>query len=249
MTNTITPTDASALVAALDGYVVAQIVADVDAKALATEKRGSNVETRKAAHLASLVKANKKVKGCADDLAPTTATIKAFPAKARAIAAFIEAAMEEGLTDEQAVMVMSEALDVKLIKEFVDATYDAAKAAVYRTMDAAAEEAGEEFPSQTAMVLDVPELGKRFCREGVGRKPASLDEEKLVELVGEQVWEQITSEQVIPATVVRVIDEAKLAAAVNDDPALLEQVRAAVIPGDWKTPRLMIRDIPATEKE
>lgn len=248
MTNAITPTDASALVAALDGYV-AQIVADVDAKALATEKRGSNVETRKAAHLAALVKANKKVKGCADDLAPTSATIKAFPAKARAIAAFIEAAMEEGLTDEQAVLVMSEALDIKLIKEFVDATYDAAKAAVYRTMDAAAEEAGEEFPSQTAMVLDVPELGKRFCREGVGRKPATLDEEKLAELVGQEVWEQITTEQVIPATVVRVIDEAKLAAAVNENNALLEQVREAVIPGDWKTPRLMIRDIPATEKE
>jgi hypothetical protein len=41
MTNAIVPTDASALIASLDGYV-AQIVADVDAKALATEKRGSN---------------------------------------------------------------------------------------------------------------------------------------------------------------------------------------------------------------
>ena len=248
MTKSIAPSDASALIASLDGYV-AQIVADVDAKALATEKRGSNVETRKAAHLASLVKSNKKVKGCTADLAPTADAMRGFVAKAKAVAAFIETAMEEGLTEEQAVMVMSEALDVKLIKEFADATYDAAKAAVYRTMDAAAEEAGEEFPSQTAMVLDVPELGKRFCREGVGRKPASLDEEKLVELVGEDVWNEITSEQVIPATVVRVIDESKLAAAVNDNPALLEQVRAAVVPGDWKTPRLMIRDIPATEKE
>lgn len=248
MNNSLTPIDASALIASLDGYV-AQIVADVESKKLATEKIGSNIETRKAAHLASLVKSNKKVKGCADDLAPTTATIKAFPAKARAIAAFIESAMEDGLTDEQAVMVMSEALDVKLIKEFVDATYDAAKTAVFRTMDVAAAEMGEEFPENTAMTLDVPDTGKRFCREGVGRKPASLDEEKLAELIGEDGWEAITSEQVVPATVVRVIDEAKLAAAVADNPALLEQVRAAVIPGDWKTPRLMIRDIPATEKE
>lgn len=244
----IAPTDASALIASLDGYV-ASIVADVDAKALATEKRGSNIETRKAAHLASLVKANKKVKGCTADLAPTADAMKGFVAKAKAVAAFIETAMEQGLTEEQAVLVMSEALDVKLIKEFADATYDAAKAAVYRTMDAAAEEQGEEFPSQTAMVLDVPELGKRFCREGTGRKPASLDEAKLAELVGDDVWSEITTEQVIPATVVRVIDEAKLAAAVANDPALLEQVREAVVPGDWKTPRLMIRDIPATEKE
>lgn len=248
MTRSIVPTDAAALVASLDGYV-AQIVADVDAKKLATEKVGSNVETRKAAHLASLVKANKKVKGCTADLAPTAEALKGFVAKAKAVAAFIETAMEEGLTEEQAVLVMSEALDVKLIKEFADATYDAAKTAVFRTMDVAAAEMGEEFPEQTAMTLDVPQTGKRFCREGVGRKPASLDEEKLAELIGAEAWEAITTEQVIPATVVRVIDETKLAAAVADNPALLEQVREAVIPGDWKTPRLMIRDIPATEKE
>lgn len=248
MTKALAPSDASALIASLDGYV-AQIVADVDAKALATEKRGSNVETRKAAHLAALVKTNKKVKGSSADLAPTAKAIKGFVAKAKAMAAFVESAVESGLTEEQAVIAMSVALDGKLINEFVAATYDATKSAVYASMDAAAAEAGEEFPAQTAMTLDVPETGKRFCREGVGRKPATLDEEKLAELIGEKAWEAITTEQVIPATVVRVIDESKLAAAVNDNPALLEQVREAVIPGDWKTPRLMIRDIPATEKE
>lgn len=248
MTKSIAPSDASALIASLDGYV-AQIVADVDAKKLATEKVGSNIETRKAAHIAALVKANKKVKGSSTDLAPTGAALKGFVAKAKAMAAFVEAAVEAGLDEEQAVVAMSVVLDGKLINEFVAATYDAAKEAVFASMNAAAAEAGEEFPAQTAMVLDVPETGKRFCREGVGRKPASLDEEKLAELVGEQVWEQITTEQVIPATVVRVIDEAKLAAAVSENNALLEQVREAVIPGDWKTPRLMIRDIPANEKK
>ena len=52
-----------------------------------------------------------------------------------------------------------------------------------------------------------------------------------------------------PEQVVRVLDENKLIAAVGDNPALLEQVRSAVKAGDWKTPRLMIRDIPANEQE
>ena len=67
--------------------------------------------------------------------------------------------------------------------------------------------------------------------------------------VGEEIWESISSEEVIPEQVVRVLDENKLIAAVGDNPALLEQVRSAVKAGDWKTPRLMIRDIPANEQE
>jgi hypothetical protein len=248
MTNAIVPTDASALIASLDGYV-AQIVADVDAKALATEKRGSNVETRKAALMAALAKANKKVKGGSADLAPAATAAKSLPAKSKALAAFVESATEVGLNEEQAVVLLDQMLDAKLVKELIDATYDAAKAAVFASMTLAAAEEGEEFPENINMVLDVPELGKRFCREGAGRKSATLDTEKLAELVGAEGWEAITTEQVIPATVVRVIDEAKLAAVVAENPALLEQVREAVVPGDWKTPRLSIRDIPATEKK
>lgn len=248
MTNAIVPTDASALIASLDGYV-AQIVADVDSKALATEKRGSNVETRKAALMASLVKANKKVKGGSADLAPAATAAKSLPAKSKALASFVESATEVGLTEEQAVVLLDQMLDAKLVKELIDATYDAAKQAVFASMTLAAAEAGEEFPENINMTLDVPELGKRFCREGAGRKSATLDTEKLAELVGAEGWEAITTEQVIPATVVRVIDEAKLAAVVAENPALLEQVREAVVPGDWKTPRLSIRDIPATEKK
>jgi hypothetical protein len=245
MTKALTPTDAAALVASLDGYV-AQIVAEKEAEALATEKRGSNVETRKAALMTALVKANKKVKGGSADIAPAATAAKALPAKSKALASFVESAIETGLTEEQAVVLLDQMLDAKLVKELIDATYDAAKQAVFASMTMAATESGEEFPEHTNMVLDVPEMGKRFCREGAGRKPAVLDEAKLAELVGADVWEAITTEQTL---VVRQIDEAKLTAAVADNPALLEQVREAVNPGDWKTPRLMIRDIPANEKE
>lgn len=241
----ITTTSAASLLASLDGYV-AQIVAEKEAEALATEKRGSNVETRKAALMTALVKANKKVKGSSADLAPAATAAKSLPAKSKAIAAFVESATETGLTEEQAVVLLDQMLDAKMVKELIDATYDAAKQAVFASMTLSAEESGEEFPEHTNMVLDVPELGKRFCREGAGRKPAGIDEAKLAELLGAEGWEAVTTEQTM---VVRTIDEAKLAAMVVENPALLEQVRAAVVPGDWKTPRLMIRDIPANEKE
>jgi hypothetical protein len=87
-------------------------------------------------------------------------------------------------------------------------------------------------------------LGKRLSREGAGRKDSALDEDKLRELIGDEAFAAISVE-----VVTRKVDDALLIAAVADNPELLEQVRAAVEVGDWKTPRFTIRDIPANEKE
>jgi hypothetical protein len=221
------------------GYI-ANLLAQVDADILQTQKQGNNVETRKAAIRKALADANKKA--VADHLK----AFKNVPAQAQAIAAFAPEAAERGLDEDEAVVVMRQVLDIKLAKEMADAAYEAAKALVFGSMNLAFAEDGEEFPEHTNGVIDVPELGKRFCREGAGRKDANIDLAALAELVGEEVFAKITAEKV---TVTRVIDEDALAAAVNETPELLEQVRAAVKPGDWKTPRLWVRDIPASEIE
>jgi hypothetical protein len=244
MSKTISVSDLAGLLAAARTGYIAEILADEERKALATEKRGSNAATRKANLVKALVKASKKVKGCTTDIAPAATATKGFVASSKVVAPIVERAVESGLglTDEETVLVAKQVVDGKLVKELVDATYDAAKAAIFRTMDVVAEEAGEAFPEHTNVEIDVPEIGKRLVREGCGRKEASLDEERLRDLVGEAVWQEITSEHVV-----RAVDEQKLSRAILADPGLLEQVRTATEAGGWKSPRLSVRDITPDE--
>ena len=243
-TNAITVSDLAALVAAAKTGYIAEIIAEEEAKALAVEKRGSNAETRKANLVKALIRAAKKVKGCTADIAPAAKAVREFLPESKVVAPIVERAVEsgEGLTDDEVVLVAKQIVDGKLVKELVDATYDAAKAAVFRTMDKVAEEAGEEFPEHTNVEIEVPELGKRLVREGAGRKDPSLDEERLRALVGEDVWAEITTEHVV-----RVVDDEKLARVALENRGLLEQVREATVPGGWKSPRLMVRDITPNE--
>ena len=220
------------------GGYIADILAEADALAVQSLKRGNNVETRKAAISDALAKANKKA------VAAHLRAFKNLPGQASELAQRGESISADGMSEDDAIIAMRQALDIKLVKEMADASYDAVKEMVFHTMNLAF--ADEEFPEHTNGVLDVPELGKRFCREGAGRKEASLDEAKLAELIGDEAFESITTEKVVVA---RVVDEEKLAALVADNPALLEAVRAAVKPGDWKSPRLWVRDIPADEIE
>lgn len=236
-----TTADLAALLAQDENGFVAAIVATEADRALQTEKTGNNVAIRKAAIRKAMVSADKKA------VADHVAALKAQHDLFKAVAAAADNISAEGMTDDQAVVLMSLIVGGKLGEELIKAGYDLAKELVFRSMDLAFAE--EEFPEHTNGVIDVPGLGKRFSREGAGRKDSSLDEDALRERVGEEVWAQITREEVIPATTVRKIDEAALIAAAADNPALLEDVRAAVKVGDWKSPRLMIRDIPATEKE
>lgn len=241
MSKSISVSDLQALLAAAKTGYVAEILEDEERKALAVEKAGSNAATRKANIIKALLKSLKKVKGCSEDLAPSATAIREFLPESKAVAPIVERAVEggQGLDDEEIVLVAKQVVDGKLVKELVDATYDAAKAAIFLTMNKTAEAEGEEFPEHTNVWIDVPELGKRLSREGAGRKEAELDEEALRDLVGDDLWEQITSE-----VTVRVVDEAKLSKLALKNKGLLEQVRKATIPGGWKSPRLMVRDIP-----
>lgn len=233
-------TAAAEAVAVKTGYI-ANILADADKAALQTVKRGSNVETRKAEITKALV-ANQK-KAVADHLK----ALKNLAGQAAELASLDSDEMAaHGLSDEDAVLAMRQYLDIKMAKELADASYDVVKELVFQTMNVAFAEAGEEFPEHVNGYIDVPDLGKRFCREGAGRKDASLDDVKLAEIIGDELFAAITTEKVV---VTRVVDEDKLAAAVAANPALMEQVRAAVKTGDWKSPRLMVRAIPANETE
>jgi hypothetical protein len=237
MTN-IAINDLTALLDAAKGGFVDAIIAEQDKKALQVSKVGSNVETRKAAWRAAAVKAGKKA------IAPVLKAAEQQPKLAKLVAVIATDSDAHVLDEQEVVLVAEQILAGKLLEEWIKATYETAKGLVFGSLDAEFAAQGEEFPQHIDGYIDVPELGKRLVREGTGRKDSTLDEDKLRELIGEDAFNAISVE-----VTSRQIDETLLAAAAAENPALLEDVRAAVKVGDWKSPRLMIRDIPADEKE
>lgn len=222
-----------------DTTLVAALLAEID-QAAAVEKKGSNVELRKAAHRKALKEAN------AVELARVESAQAEMLPLGSELAQESDEIMASGMTDEQAFKAMKSYLGGKLVAETQSAIQELVRTLVFRSMDIAAEEQGEEFPEQTNMFMDVPELGKRFVREGAGRKEADFDFDALRAIVGDELFAQITTQEV---KVTYKVNHAALSQAMLDKPALMEEIRDAVVPGDWKSPRLMVRDIPATEKE
>lgn len=95
----------------------------------------------------------------------------------------------------------------------------------------------------------MPELGKVFKREGCGYKPAQIDQKALKALLGDDA-DKVFVEEVIPAKTVTKLDEEALGKLIMDKPEVLEKVRQALIPGELKSPRFVIRDYePGTEEE
>lgn len=235
MTKSLAPAELTALLQAGSSSLIADLLAQADRTA-ALAKKGSNVEARKAAHRKNLAENNKLA------LAAVNAAFQKLIPLGQTIAAYSEQVMADGADEDQIVDLMTAYTEGKLVAEAQSAIQDLVKTLVFRSMDKAF--ADEEFPEHTNGFIDVPATGKRFAREGAGRKPAEIDLDALAELVGPEVFAQVTTE-----VVTRKIDESALSAAVLADPALLESVRAAIVPGDWKSPRLMVRDIPANDKE
>ena len=233
----LSPAEIVAVLAQHDATLVKDLLAEVDV-ASAISKKGNNVELRKAGTRKALAENNKIVQTQVAEASDVMLS------RGQRLAAAADSIMENGLDTEQAFQAMQAYVSGKLVVETQASIQDLVKSLVYRSMDLSMAEQGEEFPEQTNAVLDVPELGKRFSREGAGRKAATFDLEALRAAVGDEVFEKITAEKVV---VTREVDEAALTAAVLADPSLLETVRDAVVPGDWKTTRLIVRDIPASD--
>lgn len=243
-TSDITPSDISRALAAVAGgdYVSAfdRVLADVAEQALGRAPR-STVATRKAAFQAALEKSERPM------LRGIYERMRSFMAVARKNTTITSAAPHE-LDAAEAKDLMVELLDTKVVKEFIDARYDQIRNTVFASITETFAAQKREHPEHLAGSLEVPELGKRFSKEAVGRTDPSVDEERLRELLGEQLWSEVTVEEVVPATTVRRLDHEALMKLAARQPVVMEHLRESVTPGQWKTPRLFVRDIAAKKK-
>lgn len=134
--------------------------------------------------------------------------------------------------------------DYEKILAVLEAERDRIRKLIYAHFDATLE--GDE----TTPVEQVP--GKltsdrhrvQFSREGGKRKTPTLDWEKLKATMGEARFRDALCEATeVPAHTQYTPTEDKLMSALNAQEITLEDVRDAIIPGDWQTPRFVIRKV------
>jgi hypothetical protein len=149
----------------------------------------------------------------------------------------------EQLSEKDQLQLMEAYIAFQKVKEFAEAWNEECRGTVFDHITAVNEELGVEYPEFQNGSIEVPKLGKRFCKEGNGRKAPTIDEEKLKEALGEDLWNKVQDEELVPAKVVKALSIEKLMKAVEDDPALLELVRESLIVGEFKNPRFQVRDL------
>lgn len=143
----------------------------------------------------------------------------------------------------QAASLMSEALDSREVIEVLEARKDLRRAAIFTHMDTVLDAEGCADPAHTNAVLEVPERGHKFCREGSGYSKPRLDEGKLRLLLGEEDWKKVSDLVRVPAHHEWHINTEKLLALADNDVVILDKIQDCLIPGVPKTPRLNIREL------
>lgn len=151
------------------------------------------------------------------------------------------------LSPERAEELMIELLDQTDIKELLEVRRDLIRAAVFAHITEEARRTGAPEPEYATGSVPVPDLGKKFVREGGGRGKPVLDETLFREALG-AVWEevydvQIIPEQVIPERVEYTLNPDRVMKLAEKDPKVLEALRKSLIPGDRRTPSFRIRNI------
>lgn len=152
------------------------------------------------------------------------------------------------LTREEAHSLLEEMLDQRDIKELLTVRYAMAKEAVFQSLTTELAEKGVEDPENHNGEIVVPELGHRFVREACGRKDPRLDEEKLRNLLGEELWKQaceaeVVRRQVIPRHIEYHLSIERLMKLAADDPDILDKINESLEVGGWKTPRFAIKPL------
>ena len=149
------------------------------------------------------------------------------------------------LTPAELYDLMTELLDENRAKELLEIRYQMIRTAIFAHITEDNRLKGLSDPEHTPGEAPVPELRKRFTREG-GKAKAALDYAKLAKKLGKKRWNDVSKAVVVPAVpehVEYVLDEERIVGLVQRDPKVLELFRECVIPGGYGTPRFYVREL------
>lgn len=158
------------------------------------------------------------------------------------------------LTPHQKAYLMRRYLDTKKIEELAKVVKAGLKRIVWEAVTAqvAAEHPDEPHPDQVSGSIAVPEYGKKFCKEGMGRAAPLLKIDSdasgpgLREMLGEDVWSEVTTTRVVPAVPAHEVTELSdvlLVAKAMHDPTVMSALEAALIDAGWKSGSFTVRDL------
>lgn len=242
-TKAVAETDLKNLLAKAGGTYVQTyegLVAQVAKDAIERQPR-STVETRAAALAAAVENVDTKLLGKING--KLTSLMKKVKGNSE-----VTSNPEPKILDEQeALDLMTEFLDLKAVEEFTAVRRNAIKRTVFGSITESKAAEGVEHPEYVNGVIEVPALNMKFCREATGRVDPKLNEEKLRELVGEEVWSKVTTTELIPAYVETRFDIDAYMTLARTNPDLIPPLQDALdVPegaAGWKPGRLMPREI------
>lgn len=158
------------------------------------------------------------------------------------------------LSAQQLVYLMRRDQDTRKIEELSKVVKAGLKRIVFEAVTAkvAAADPDEPHPDQVSGFIAVPEMGKKFCKEGMGRAAPLLKIESdgsgpgLRETLGEAVWAQVTTTRTVPAVPAHQVTELSdvlLMAKAMQDPEVMTKLEAALIDAGWKSGSFTVRDL------
>lgn len=148
----------------------------------------------------------------------------------------------EVLDERSRTILMSQFLGQRDIGEFADVVRAKIKEIAFAHIDAVLEAEGVADPANANGSIEVPALGKKFCKEGAGFSDPSINEGELAGLLPEAVVKAVFVEREV-VKVERQLDLQALFAAVEADPTLMPAIQASLIEGAPKTAKLVVRDL------
>ncbi len=151
--------------------------------------------------------------------------------------------LEEGeLSPDELYRFMVEALEQQDVKRLLEIRYKMLRTRVFAHITAVHEANGVDDPEHTPGEARVPQLRKRFCREG-GKAKATLDHQRLAEALGPERAAKVIRTEVIPEHTESYLDEDALLDLVREDYTVMEMIRDCVISAGYGVARFCIRDL------
>jgi hypothetical protein len=138
------------------------------------------------------------------------------------------------LSEEQLEVHMEEYLNQKPVKQLLELRERMIRAALFAHFTEKNRQNKVAFPDHAPGEVDVPRFGKRFTREG-GKLKSRFDRDKMAQVLTPAQFASVyktvhVEEQVIEAHDEEIFDRDALKALIGSNFAILEVLKAAVVP-------------------
>lgn len=147
------------------------------------------------------------------------------------------------LTQEEVDLLAAEYHRSEKILNALQARKELLRQYVFSSLDEEFESVGVESDTPVSQMPGrlVSSDGVKFCREGGTRKKATIDSEGLKEAFKDNL-DLLFDKVEIPASVSYTLSSEKLDQAIESGSISIEELRPFVKPGDWSSPRFVIRE-------